>query len=155
MTHPGAGASAFPETADIETASDAYAARFAGRTGAWMLGVQERVTRLLLEEEPAASVLDVGGGHGQLAVPLARAGYAVTVTGSDESCRRRILGELDSGRCRFLVADSLKLVAHRDGLMRLTVVGLSSRELGIRHGRFGFMCHRYGSVCSVLVHGIL
>ena len=35
-------------------------------------------------------MLDVGGGHGQLAIPLCRAGYRVTVLGSDASCRRRL-----------------------------------------------------------------
>ena len=32
----------------------------------------------------------VGGGHAQAAVPLAKDGHRVTVTGSDESCRRRL-----------------------------------------------------------------
>ncbi len=60
----------FPETADIETSSDGYANRFGGKTGAWMLAVQERVTKQLLRDVPAsATVLDVGGGHGQLAIP--------------------------------------------------------------------------------------
>jgi len=31
-----------------------------------------------LAEHPGIELLDVGGGHGQLAVPLARAGYEVT-----------------------------------------------------------------------------
>lgn len=99
----------FPETADIETSSDAYAARFAGPAGAWMLHVQERITLGFLADTPGASVLDVGGGHGQLAVPLCRRGYRVTVLGSAESCRKRIAGVVDAGQCRFQVGNVVAL----------------------------------------------
>ncbi len=36
----------------------------------------------------AAPILEVGGGHGQLARALASASARVTVTGNDQSCRR-------------------------------------------------------------------
>ena len=101
--------SAFPETADIETASDGYAARFAGPVGAWMLGRQERIVRAFLHEARARTVLDVGGGHGQLARPLAAAGYEVTVLGSADSCRARIADLADAGRCRFVVGNVIAL----------------------------------------------
>jgi ubiquinone/menaquinone biosynthesis C-methylase UbiE len=99
----------FPETADIETSSDDYARRFAGRTGAWMLEIQERITRRLMSGFPNATVLDVGGGHGQLAVPLCRAGWQVTVLGSAESCRKRVAEVVDSGMCRFVVGNAILL----------------------------------------------
>ena len=99
----------FPETADIETSSDDYATRFAGATGAWMLEVQERIATALLEKHPARTVLDVGGGHGQLAVPLCRAGYAVTVLGSAERCRRRVAAVVDDGACTFTVGNVIDL----------------------------------------------
>jgi len=101
----------FPETADIETSSDDYATRFSGATGAWMLEVQERgVLGLLREKVPAgAKVLDVGGGHGQLAHPLCAAGYAVEVIGSDGGCVRRISGLVDSGKCTFRVGNVVDL----------------------------------------------
>ncbi len=99
----------FSETADIETSSDEYARRFAGPSGEWMLAVQERLTQRLLAEPPPASVLDVGGGHGQLAIPLAHAGYAVTVLGSAESCRRRIESILSDGRAQFVVGNVIAL----------------------------------------------
>ena len=99
----------FPETADIETSSDGYAARFAGPTGSWLLSVQERVVLGLLKETSAKTVLDVGGGHGQLAAPVCRAGYAVTVLGSSDLCRRRIAGLVDSGQCRFQVGNVIRL----------------------------------------------
>ena len=99
----------FPETADIETSSDEYAARFLGPTGQWMLEVQERITLGFLAEQPGAAILDVGGGHGQIAVPLCRRGYAVTVLGSAESCRSRIAAEVDAGRCAFRVGNVIDL----------------------------------------------
>ena len=40
----------------------------------------------LLRPWPGASVLDVGGGHGQVTGPLVDAGYAVTVLGSEPAC---------------------------------------------------------------------
>ena len=97
--------SPFPETADIETSNDDYATRFRGATGAWMLKVQERGVLKLLGARvaPGATVLDVGGGHGQLAHPLADAGYKVSVIGSAPSCRHHIADLVDADRCSFEV----------------------------------------------------
>lgn len=100
---------AFPETADIETSSDDYARRFAGATGAWMLEVQERITLGFLNATPGATILDVGGGHGQLAIPLCRDGFPVTVLSSHESGRARIREITDSGRCAFRVGNVIDL----------------------------------------------
>ncbi len=99
----------FPETADIETASDDYAARFTGPTGAWMLRIQEAIVLELLKSLNAKTVLDVGGGHGQLAIPLCHAGFRVTVAASAESCRRRIDQLVDGGQCRFKVGNLIEL----------------------------------------------
>jgi 2-polyprenyl-3-methyl-5-hydroxy-6-metoxy-1,4-benzoquinol methylase len=100
----------FPETADIETSSDTYAKRFSGKSGAWMLAVQERVTKQLLKDVPAsATVLDVGGGHGQLAIPFAEAGHPVTILGSDESCRHRVRELVDAGKATFVVGNVVAL----------------------------------------------
>ncbi len=107
-TAPSAGA-ASRETADIETSTDAYAARFSGPVGAWMLSLQERLTLDLLADMPGATVLDVGGGHGQLARPLCREGYRVTVLGSDASCRHRIADLADAGACAFLTGNVVAL----------------------------------------------
>lgn len=105
----------FPETADIETASDDYASRFAGPAGEWMLSVQEGIALSMLGRDRGATVLDVGGGHGQLAHPLSREGFDVTVLGSDESCRNRVAGIVASGRCRFLVGNVVDLpFAHNE-----------------------------------------
>ena len=97
------------ETADKETASNGYAARFAGPVGAWILDVQARTVRALLDPAPGLSVLEVGGGHGQLARPLAGAGLVYTVQGSDPVCAARIADLVQAGRCRFVAGDNLAL----------------------------------------------
>ena len=99
----------FPETADIHTSSDEYAARFSGPAGEWMLAVQEKIALRMVRRFEDASVLDVGGGHGQLTLPLCRAGWRVTVLGSDDSCRHRIQPAVDSGLCRFMVGNVVEL----------------------------------------------
>jgi SAM-dependent methyltransferase len=50
-------------------------------------------------------VLDVGGGHAQVAPPLIAAGYRVTVVGSDRSCGRLLDPWTSTGQCGFEVAD--------------------------------------------------
>jgi SAM-dependent methyltransferase len=98
------------EDADIESSSERYARRFAGPVGQWFLDLQARLTlQCLTGLAPAASVLDVGGGHAQLAPPLADAGYRVVVVGSDASCGARLAALTSAGRCRFEVADLLAL----------------------------------------------
>jgi SAM-dependent methyltransferase len=97
------------EHADVESSSEAYARRFQGAVGAWFLDVQARATLDLLRAFPRARVLDVGGGHGQLAGPLADAGHAVTVLGSTDACRARVQALLDAGRVRWSTGDLLRL----------------------------------------------
>jgi SAM-dependent methyltransferase len=97
------------ETPDVETSSDDYARRFDGSVGAWFLDVQARITRTLLESVPTVSVLDVGGGHGQLTGLFAEAGHHVTIYGSDAVCARRVQTWLDAGRAHFRAGDLLAL----------------------------------------------
>jgi len=97
------------ETADIETSSDDYASRFSGPVGTWMLDVQERAVRTLLGDPGGRTLLDVGGGHGQLAGPLARAGWRVAVLGSDTACARRIAPLVAAGTVWFVAGDILAL----------------------------------------------
>jgi len=99
----------FPESADIETASEDYARRFSGKVGDYFLEVQTRAVLELLSPWPQARVLEVGGGHAQLAVPLVREGYRVTVSGSSETCRARLDRFLPPGSCEFLCCDMLRL----------------------------------------------
>lgn len=99
----------FPETADIETSSESYASRFSGAVGTWMLNVQTEATLKLLQPYPQATILDVGGGHGQITAPLIAHSYQVTVLGSSEACRGRIQPWLNNNRCSFQVGNVLDL----------------------------------------------
>jgi len=74
-----------------------------------MLEVQEKITLHMMHRFEDASVLDVGGGHGQLTMPLSRDGIRVTVLGSDESCRHRVQSAVDAGTCRFEVGNIISL----------------------------------------------
>ena len=99
----------FSESYDIFTSSDDYARRFQGRVGEWMLQVQERATMRMLAPYPNSSILDVGGGHGQLTGPLISKGHKVTVLGSSQECSARIRPWLDSGQCEFQVGSIMSL----------------------------------------------
>jgi SAM-dependent methyltransferase len=97
------------EDADIETSSEGYARRFSGGVGTFFLETQSATTLDLLGAWPRASVLDVGGGHGQVTGPLVDAGYDVTILGSAAACRPRVAPWVDTGRARFEVGDLLRL----------------------------------------------
>ncbi len=101
--------SPFPETNDIETSNDDYATRFRGKTGAWMLAVQTALTRRHLRKMKRGTLLDVGGGHGQLAHPLADDGWDVTVLGSSKSCEHRVRDLTEAGRAKFIVGNVIEL----------------------------------------------
>lgn len=107
-----------PIRADDETASPEYAARFAGPVGEWMLQVQTTIIRDLvapyLKEPPEAlPILDVGGGHAQVAHALLdwlpRGAIKLTVVGSTIQSRRRLTAFVESGACSFQHADLLAL----------------------------------------------
>jgi 2-polyprenyl-3-methyl-5-hydroxy-6-metoxy-1,4-benzoquinol methylase len=98
-----------PETADIETSSEQYARRFSGAVGAWFLKTQESATLRMLAPYREATVLDVGGGHGQVTAALAAHGFRVTVFGSAESCRDRIERLIAAGACTFRSGNLLSL----------------------------------------------
>ena len=95
------------EQADVETSSDAYARRFAGSVGAYFLEVQTAATLELLRPWPGASVVDVGGGHGQVTGPLVDAGYRVTVLGSAPCCESRVREWTRKGKADFVAGDLL------------------------------------------------
>jgi len=99
----------WPPFADVETSSEGYARRFSGEAGKFFLEVQTRITLELLKPWPGARVLDVGGGHGQIAPPLVEAGYNVTVAGSTSACQERLAGQLAPGSYAFQIADLLAL----------------------------------------------
>jgi len=98
-----------PETPDIETSSAGYAQRFAGKAGKYLLQVQSSAVVRTIEDLTPGTVLDVGGGHGQLVEPLARLGWRVTVHGTDAQCGQN-LRELHGQRdCEFVQSDLFAL----------------------------------------------
>lgn len=114
--------SAFPETADIETSSEAYAARFAGAAGRWMLAEQERIVRLLLGPGNGRTILDVGGGHGQLAGPLLADGWRVSVASSAPECVARLQPHVAEGRITFRVCNLLAMPFPDRGFETVTCI---------------------------------
>jgi len=105
----GQSVSVYPETADIETSSDEYAGRFDGEVGRWFLAVQEEATSGMLQSYVCPSIVDVGGGHGQLTEAFLKQGSAVTILGSAESCRKRVEHYLDESHCWFLIGNMVAL----------------------------------------------
>jgi len=92
---------------DIETSSEGYAARFSGPAGEYLLEVQDASTSALISRYADGSVLDVGGGHGQLLNLYAKHRMDVTVHGSDEACFARL--DQDAAPFQTVVSDILKL----------------------------------------------
>ena len=109
MTVASAAVDGVRETPDVETSSEEYAGRFAGEVGRWFLEVQSAAVLDLLSPWKGARVLDVGGGHAQLAPPLIERGYQVTVAGSEEGCRARLDHVLPAGSFEFRACDLLAL----------------------------------------------
>ncbi|MGH8644024.1 MAG: class I SAM-dependent methyltransferase [Gammaproteobacteria bacterium] len=97
------------ETPDIETSSADYARRFSGHAGAYFLKVQEQAVKNTLLGCKGSSVLDVGGGHGQLTQLLLDLGYSLTVVGSDSSCYYRLRSQRSDDRLSFVTSDLLCL----------------------------------------------
>src|SRR4051794_30397083 len=94
------------EDADTAPPSEDSARRFTGAVGRWFVETQTRLTLGVLSALPAgASVLDVGGGHAQIAPPLIERGYEVTVVGSDPVCGARLAPWISNGTCKFEVAN--------------------------------------------------
>ena len=97
------------ETPDIETSSDDYARRFAGPAGQYFLKIQEKALQSVLPGRPICSVLDVGGGHGQLVPIFLNRDWALTIFGSDESTHRRVREAFPDASITYVTGDVLKL----------------------------------------------
>jgi SAM-dependent methyltransferase len=100
---------AYEPSIDIVTSSDAYARRFRGKTGSWFLKTQRDATLRLLSQIGGVTVLDVGGGHGQLTPGLIQADYDVTVLASHPVCRKRIASFIEEGACKFITGSFYQL----------------------------------------------
>ncbi len=97
------------DSPDLHSSSEEYARRFAGDVGEFFLTRQENSVSTLLSRVSARTILDVGGGHAQIAVPLAERGYSVTVLGSDQSCASRLSAHLSAGKLKFQVGKLLPI----------------------------------------------
>ena len=95
------------ETPDIETASEAYAQRFGGAAGRYLLAEQEAAIRAVLADWNGGSVLDVGGGHAQLTPLLRTLTRDVVVLGSDARSLERV--RRDFPECATATGDLLAL----------------------------------------------
>ena len=89
------------EPADIATSSADYAKRFAGELGQWLIDVQSSLFSSLISKLVTKTALDVGGGHGQLVIPLNNAGIEVTVLGSDLRCQEQLKKFIQNNQCTF------------------------------------------------------
>ncbi|MEL6497018.1 MAG: class I SAM-dependent methyltransferase [Planctomycetota bacterium] len=88
----------FERAPDGVSSSDDYHRRFRGRAGHYLLSVQTRGLLKLIEPlGQELRILDIGGGHAQSALPLARAGHHVTILNSaaeyELRSRRECAGE--------------------------------------------------------------
>lgn len=118
MQHKSDPSSPIPVRADDETASAEYASRFLGPVGEWMLQVQgeilQRFVAPYIQAPPTRlKLLDVGGGHAQVANTLLNwipsPAIEFTVAGSTVASRRRLTAYVESGLCKFHHADLLAL----------------------------------------------
>lgn len=76
---------------DIASSTDAYALRFSGPAGTWLLERQTAAISELMAPWPKATVLDVGGGHAQVTPPLTEAGHEVTTLVSCSEAAERLM----------------------------------------------------------------
>jgi hypothetical protein len=137
MTPPkriAGGAGQLQEDADLETASEDYARRFVGPVGRWFLEVQARSTLELLRGLPAGStVLDVGGGHAQIAPALMDAGHSVTIVGSSAACGAHLEARIPGSGYRFEVGDLRALPYPDRSFAAVTCFRLMPHSVDWRH----------------------
>jgi 2-polyprenyl-3-methyl-5-hydroxy-6-metoxy-1,4-benzoquinol methylase len=96
------------ENADVHASSDEYARRFGGSVGEWMLSVQEIALSHMLSTH-VRTVLDIGGGHGQIALPLSNLGRSVTILGSSPVCAKRMRHQIENGTISFKCGNLVEL----------------------------------------------
>jgi 2-polyprenyl-3-methyl-5-hydroxy-6-metoxy-1,4-benzoquinol methylase len=95
-------------TPDVMSSSDQYARRFSGPVGQWFLDVQAQCVTSMVGKK-SVSVLDVGGGHGQLTGALLEGGHKVTILGSPNAPTERIRNFIDMNRVTYVTGSFLSL----------------------------------------------
>ncbi len=76
-----------------------------------MLEVQEEALAELVDPS-LTSVLDIGGGHGQIAIPLTQRQHSVTILGSSPACAQRVQHLLDAGAISFKSGNLVNVPFH-------------------------------------------
>ena len=94
---------------DVHSSNDSYALRFQGGIGTFFLDIQTREIVNVILGSRAKSVLDVGGGHCQIAKPITDLRLDVTVTGSTDECEQRLRRQLSHDRYTFVKTPLLPL----------------------------------------------
>lgn len=98
------------ESPDIHSSSDEYATRFSGEFGEFALKVQgDAVLKILNNYTDIKTVLDVGGGHGQITPYLINKNYDVTIYGSSDCCKKRVESYINNYGVKFSVGSLLNL----------------------------------------------
>ncbi|MCB0309990.1 MAG: methyltransferase domain-containing protein [Bdellovibrionales bacterium] len=94
---------------DVHSSSLEYAARFSGAIGKWLLDKQLAAVKTILEGAQVKTILDIGGGHAQIAPYLIDMGYEVVVLGSASCCSLQLSSLIDQGKIEFRVSELTKL----------------------------------------------
>ena len=96
-------------TADQETSSDKYATRFSGKIGQWFLQVQSQKVTQAIGSEDITTVLEIGGGHGQLVDTYLSLNLKPTIYSSDPICASRVQKYIDKNQIQFATGNLVKL----------------------------------------------
>ncbi len=113
------------ESPDIETASLVYAKRFSGQWGEYLLAEQKERVAECIPVKSDISILEVGGGHAQLASIYAERGLRATIYGSEGATVEQLapfdinyvsgnVVELPFEDTSFDVVIAIRLVTHLD-----------------------------------------
>ncbi len=98
------------EVPDIHSSSSEYAKRFSGEFGKWALNKQgNAVLKILSKYNNIKTVLDVGGGHGQLTPFLVKKNYDITIYGSSDECKSQVEKFLNNKNCKFEIGSLISL----------------------------------------------
>lgn len=126
------------DRSDLESSSDRYARRFGGEVGRCFLERQGSIAMDLAAEvvsvppggrpQGKPALLDVGGGHAQIAPVFRREDWEVTILSSDESCRVRPDRILGPDNYRFRVGNLLRLPFPDDSFDVVTAFRLVTHE---------------------------